>query len=445
MSPGMKMQKIGILADDLTGALDTGAQFSKKGFTTTVFFDAIAVQKLCNSDVLVINTYSRLCDSTEAYKRVKEASEILKHIGIQMIYKKIDSVMRGNVGAEIDAVMDVFEMKAACVVPVFPAVGRVMVDGRLLLKGTLLEKSEIALDILSPVSESHVPTLLRRQSRHKIGHVPLEEVCKGPENLRAVLGNRCSNGDEILVVDAIIQNHLHTIVKAVNRLDFPVLMVGSAGIAGELTEFFNSVSQSNSKSTVLCDSGILTICGSVSPTSIEQLNYAGHFPNSYSLTISVEDILVKNGRENLLQTMADEVSGLLKQGRDVFINVGSDSSKKPGRYSSKRKSRLGTLFENSIAIKKFLGRLANRILSKCNVSSLILIGGDTTLEICKSLNASRGILMDEIVPGMPISYLADGPYSGTPIITKSGSFGGEDVLIQAICFLRSAGNYEIQK
>lgn len=102
-------QKLAVIADDLTGANDTGVQFSKHGISTIVVFQLDALESAAEkADVVVVNTDSRLCAPRSAYYWVRLAAEALKKMGISRIYKKIDSAFRGNIGAELDGAMDAF-------------------------------------------------------------------------------------------------------------------------------------------------------------------------------------------------------------------------------------------------------------------------------------------------------------------------------------------------
>ena len=86
-----------IIADDFTGANDTGVKFAKAGYDTSVINNDNL--DLAKSDVLVVNTETRLIDEKEAVKRIEN---IAKYLELQKIYKKIDSTFRGNIGADIE-------------------------------------------------------------------------------------------------------------------------------------------------------------------------------------------------------------------------------------------------------------------------------------------------------------------------------------------------------
>ncbi|HEU5315304.1 MAG TPA: four-carbon acid sugar kinase family protein [Chloroflexota bacterium] len=121
------MAHYGVIADDLTGALDAGAGFAAAALRAALPFSGDPVD-VPDADVVLINTGTREGSAAEAYSRTREAAERLKRAGIERVYKKIDSVLRGHPGPELTAVLDVFRGRALAA-PAFPAQGRVTRDG----------------------------------------------------------------------------------------------------------------------------------------------------------------------------------------------------------------------------------------------------------------------------------------------------------------------------
>jgi uncharacterized protein YgbK (DUF1537 family) len=466
----MEQRRLGIIADDLTGANDTGVQFSKRGLVTTVLLDTEASRDVMgDADVVVINTDSRWIDPNAAYRRVKEAAEVLRSAGIAKVYKKLDSALRGNVGAELDAVMDVLQAKVAFVVPAFPDAGRVTVGGKQLLKDTPLDRSEMACDPLSPITESHVPTLVSRQSRRRVGHVPLEEVASGQDGLRASFATRISSGDEIVVIDAVEREHLRVIARALASLDLPLVTAGSAGLAAELPEVLGMTSKDRMGSKASRGSGVLVVCGSASPTAERQLTYATTAIGALSIALDTSGILSGlDSDEDRVREIVYRASAGLACGQDVLIRVNSDrcrsrssplrnrdgrcrldadSGSTPtglenpsglGEDRCPRRDDAARRVEDSRKITSHLALLVKRILGRCAVAGLVLTGGDTALAVCRALGASAVALVDEVVPGVPSSRLVDGPHTGLVIVTKAGSFGETDVIVKVINYLRDA-------
>src|SRR5690242_8304691 len=98
------MNPIGIIADDMTGAADTGAQFSRRGARVLVCVDCDDMPFPRNDqwDVVVVNTHSRNMAPKDARREVARAHNWLAHAGWPTFYKKVDSSLRGNIAAEME-------------------------------------------------------------------------------------------------------------------------------------------------------------------------------------------------------------------------------------------------------------------------------------------------------------------------------------------------------
>lgn len=388
------------------------------------------------ADVVVIDADSRWCDPDTAYSRVRAAAEVFRKAGISTVYKKIDSTLRGNIGAELDAVMDVFEVDVAFVVPAFPATGRVTIHGQQLLQNVPLAEAEVASDLLSPVTESHVPTLLARQTRRQVGHVSIDKVGSGSATLLEAFRTRVRAGDQVIVVDASDQVHLRTIAAAVALLEIRTIVAGSAGLAGELPEVFGMTPSNVEDVSSGGRYGALVIGGSVSPTARAQLEFARASIGLPAIVIDSKDILRGLDRDEIqTQSIVERACSSLSEGRDLLIFLGPPP--KHEQNSLDRESQAHQGMEESRRITAYLGSLAGKILASCKVAGLVLTGGDTALAVCKGLGGIGVTVLDEIVPGMPSGRLVGGPHAGLMIVTKAGSFGEKDAIVRAIRYIRS--------
>ena len=92
-----------VIADDLTGANDTGVQFTKKGYSTivSVLDEQSTIIIPDNLDVFVMDTETRELESKTARKILKSILEKININNKDVVYKKVDSTLRGNMGDEI--------------------------------------------------------------------------------------------------------------------------------------------------------------------------------------------------------------------------------------------------------------------------------------------------------------------------------------------------------
>ena len=123
------MVKLLIIADDFTGALDTGVQFAARGAATRVVTDLAYDFTLADAEVLVMVAETRHLPPEEAYDVVYRTARNAREAGIPYIYKKTDSALRGNIGSELTAVMDAAGSDTIAFLPAFPKMGRVTRNG----------------------------------------------------------------------------------------------------------------------------------------------------------------------------------------------------------------------------------------------------------------------------------------------------------------------------
>src|SRR5690554_571562 len=117
-----------IIADDLTGANDSGVQLSKQGLKTRVYIDPLNWQdnsqsnNLFKGDVLVIDTETRDLNGQEAAEATRKIINKLqlKQSKDAIFYKKIDSTLRGNIGKELEVLMDFLDKDLCILAPSFP-------------------------------------------------------------------------------------------------------------------------------------------------------------------------------------------------------------------------------------------------------------------------------------------------------------------------------------
>jgi uncharacterized protein YgbK (DUF1537 family) len=161
------------IADDLTGALEIGAKFAAHGFRSVVRTSVHAGPAL-DASVVVIDTETRHVAAAEAASRTKEMAEFARRRSAYLIYKKTDSTLRGNIGAELRALQEIFPMQRLIYAPAYPELGRTVKTGQLFVHGIPVHLTEFANDPWSPVRDSRV--------RSVVGDVPvvvMDGECEG--------------------------------------------------------------------------------------------------------------------------------------------------------------------------------------------------------------------------------------------------------------------------
>lgn len=483
------MERLAIIADDLTGAADAGVRFARQGLTTIVTWGAGDPEfPLPAADVLVLNTDSRAMAAAEAYACAKEAALRLKSAGYRHVYKKIDSTLRGNWGAEVDAVMDVFGCELAIVAPAFPRMGRTTAAGVHYLQGVPVAETEIARDPKCPVRDSDLVKLLSAQTKRPVGLVRLgpaggDQPSVGLQGggsrsaVREQAERLAKQGVQLLVCDAQTEDDLERIAAAF--VDFPhaLLWVGSAGLAeywpGEwvfpakdgfaqdgvraqdpvLAEtdilvrdhssvkdtvaMQDNISPDVSPRTIpLSDRPVMLVAGSVSDVSAEQIARMKLAPNVAG--VEFDPSAAAGGAAaaaSEIDRCREEIARAIARGRDVAFHVGAS----PAAVAASRAAAAArgvTAAELAAAISGALGEVAAAIVREHRLAGLILTGGDTAIAVCRALSAEGLRLVAELEPGIPLNALAGGAGDGLPAVTKAGAFGNADTFVHALDVLK---------
>ena len=156
--------KLLMIADDFTGALDAGVQFAKKGFSTKVLVYSKDMSfQAEDADVLVVDAETRHKKPLEAYLTIFRIVKPAAESGVKYLFKKTDSALRGNIGAELTAMLDATGKSLLSFVPAFPQINRVTVNGVHYIEGIPVDRSVFGSDPFEPVTEANVEKLIHQQ------------------------------------------------------------------------------------------------------------------------------------------------------------------------------------------------------------------------------------------------------------------------------------------
>jgi len=416
------MVKMGIVADDLTGANDTGVQFAKVGLKTLVLWNLEKVEESsAEHDVVVVDTESRGDSKEEAYRKAFVAAGALKEAGASLFYKKIDSTLRGNIGSELDGILDALDVSLAVVCPAFPRNRRIIVGGHLLVGGIPVERTEMRRDPVAPVMESHVPTLIRGQSRRRVGHIPLTTVMRGTEAVKAETLREHEGGTEILIADAASEDDLRAIAEAASSLAETPLLCGSAGLAEEIPQAFSLLPRRG---------GVLVLAGTVSAVTARQIDFLERMMQTKVVTIDSGEMFggeERRGKE--VARIQSVAKGVLDDGRDVVVRWARSSQE------AEEAKKLSISQNPSLVVLFTFGDIATVLVDK-GLEGLILTGGDTAMTVINALEVIGINVQGEVEAGVPAVTIAGGRWDGLRVVTKAGAFGDDLTLIRAVQYLR---------
>jgi len=423
-----KSEKILVVADDLTGAVDTGVQFSRRKLKTVVVTGSENISRsLKDCDVLVVDTESRFDNMETAYRKAFETGEKARSENIKYLYKKLDSTMRGNVGAEISGLMDSMNISHTFVVPALPHYGRTTRNGNVYIDGVLLAETDYANDPKNPVKESYIPAIISRQSDKKTGVISFNDLLAGKEETGIKINDLMNEGVQIIIIDAEDDEDLELVASVVADIRGRVMFAGCSGFAEKLAVYVEL--SKDKKSNVV-------IAGSVNKITLQQTDLAAKELNIKAIDIDAEKIISgkKDDEKKRILTLAEKS---ITAGEDVIIRSASSPGSVKKCLEKGRKLGMDDFIVSDI-VANFLGGLAGEIILKKGLKGIVLTGGDTAIKTLNALNINGIVVKDEILHGIPYGYFNDEKYGDLLVVTKAGGFGGEDAIIKILNFLRNA-------
>ncbi|TLS38426.1 four-carbon acid sugar kinase family protein [Pseudalkalibacillus caeni] len=403
-------------------------QFAKEGYSTTVLLHKPEDDSdIPDSNICVLNTDSRAASFDEAYQYVFDFSNAVNKHEYEIIYKKIDSTLRGNIGIEIDAMMDSFNLDAAVIVPAYPGNGRKTIGGYHLINGLLLEDSDISNDPTYPVKQSFIPEIIKKQSKREVELIDLRKIRSN--SLVSEIESSLEKGKELLIFDCFNYTDMQAITTAVNSMDKKILWVGSAGLTHALSEgLIEGTPYTSDDMTVLSnhEDPILIVAGSVSKVTRQQIAVL----RNEGLKVCELDpsILLEEGiTSDILSSVKKHLE---KKGNLVITTIqDEDSAVRLEEWTKKNNvnpRKVGEL------IARNLGELASKLVHSSKVAGLVLTGGDIAHSTCSWLEIEALQIVEEIEEGIPLSIINGGKFRGLPVVTKAGAFGNDYSLLNSI-------------
>jgi uncharacterized protein YgbK (DUF1537 family) len=388
--------EIAIIADDLTGAADTGVQLARAGYRTAVVFQGAPMPPAEDLDAVALDTDSRAMPDGFAAKRVLEAGYAVRDAYI--VYKKLDSTLRGPVAAELSAALGATGRDRAVVAPAFPSAGRTTVDGVQLVRGVPVHETEAKDDPRTPVREGHVPTLLAA-SFPSVRSLSIEDFAD-PASIRQALEDA-----GCIVADATSDEDLETLVQAVPNPS-EVLWAGSAGLALALGNVYPGPHAGTMPAAPAPARRILVVIGSLSGVARGQLRSLAEY--------ECATVPVVAGRSGAVEEALGAARAALSEGACAAVH--SDEERDP-----------------SGAAGSVMGALAEVVagLSEDGLfDALVLTGGETAVGVARRLGSVGIRLEGEMEPGIPMGALiGPNPYR---VVTKAGGFGEPDTLVKVV-------------
>ena len=434
------MADVLIVGDDLTGSNGAATGMARRGLRTATLRVGEAHERITaqreNYDALVVTTDSRHLPAAEAARLT--AAAVRAAWPASFVYSRCDSTLRGNVGAQAQAVIDtVRELTDRPVIglcmPAFPSADRQTVGGLQLMGGRRLELTELAHDVRTPMTSSSVAVALEKDSTLTCAHVDLETVTAGGRTLEDAMHQLLASSPDVLIGDAYTEDHLDELARAALAVRPEALWVGidpgpgSWALAARMGLTGSEAARP-----------LLAVSGSATELTRAQLAALGQ---SRAVSV-VRPVFLPGTRRIDVEATARDVS------RDLRAAAGTEPIVLLATVLDV--SDIVDLTEaESDDIPHALGRVIRLVLEDTGdeesapaVGGLYTTGGDVTAEVLDGLGGVGIEIHGEVVPLATSGTVVGGPAAGLPIVTKGGLVGDTDtaiVCLDALAQLARAG------
>ena len=403
------MNRFAIIADDQTGAGDSGIHFVRAGKAMALMLDyECAEGQLETFNRVAISTDTRFFSPYAAAQRVEQVIHDCLRAGYTEFFKKIDSTMRGNTGSEIAAALKASGSRAALICPAIPRLGRTCVNGRILVDGEPLAETNMGQDPFHPLTTSCIEEILAGQTALKLSHLSLTDVRSSRTHLAKRVTELLKEDCQLLIADAEQQDDLARLADVLT--DVPDLLpVGAAGLAEaislrEMTPDGDGLERLAGR--------MLAIVGSLTEISQIQVNFA-----SQQGVLQVLELDVAAAKTDL----DTEISRLLAEISQAPRTHLLLRTKLPDRVN-------GQPLDDGELVADLLGKAAKVICQTIFCPVVFATGGSTSVGVARALGVKVVTLRQELLPGVVLGECQVQDLGVRWFVTKSGGFGNERTL-----------------
>lgn len=396
-----------VLADDFTGANDAGVSLAEAGMSVEVAFSA---GQASSARALILNSDSRAMTAGAAADKITALLRGAARFAPRWQIKKIDSTLRGNPGAELEAMMTAQGCRVAVVAPAYPAAGRHTRDGRCYVHGIPLDHTEFASDPKTPVSRADIAGILAMQSR-------LPSRSLSAAQLPGALAT-AGEARQVLIIDAWEDSHLDQVIDAVAPHAQETLLVGSAGLCEALARRLRRSEQGP----------LLAVVGSMSEMAQRQVAALQAHSRVRKIEIDVEQAFSGSPKEE-----ASRIAEVLREGDHCVVTTRPNNAVRHGIEAQCRERGLSRAAYGE-HICAWLADVTAQAVALCPPGALYLSGGDVAIAVAQALGARGFQIRGRVAECVPYGYFLGGRWS-RPVMTKAGGFGTDTTLLHVVNFI----------
>ena len=418
--------RLGIIADDFTGATDIAGFLVKNGLHTIQLNGVPHGQYKVEADAVVISLKSRSCPVDEAIRDSLAALNWLQDNDCQQFFFKycstFDSTSKGNIGPVTDALLAALGENFTVICPALPVNGRTIYNGYLFVNEVPLNESGMRNHPVTPMHDANLMRVMQSQAKGLAGNIAYPIIEKGEAAIREALDKLKNSGIQYAVLDALNDSHIKSLGAAVSDMK---LVTGGSGLADGMAAAWSDLqgdAKLAEKQGWPIEAKTVVISGSCSQmTNAQVAAYKTQAP-FYALDI---DVLMKNVDYPV------EVASWVNDHANhewaplVYATMNADDLKAvQDKYGAQKSSE---------AIEHFFAQLV-KILAKDGFCKFIVAGGETSGSVTTALDIKGFAIGPQIAPGVPwVKSIADTKDDAKPmsLALKSGNFGSVNFFLDA--------------
>lgn len=407
-------QRLGVIADDFTGATDIAGFMVENGWRVTQLIGHGPAQVPADVDAVVISLKSRSCAVEQAVADSLAALARLQELGCNRFFFKycstFDSTAEGNIGPVTDALLEALGQNFTVICPALPVNGRTVCHGNLFVNGVPLNESGMKDHPVTPMTDANLQRLMAAQARGQVGLVDYHAVLAGPAAVRARLEELKANGVNYAVLDTLTMTDLPVLGEALSELK---LVTGGSGLGAGLARFATGgqgAALARELGAPVAGGRAVVLSGSCSQmTNAQVAAYQQKAPHRL-----VEVARCIEAPAAYAAELADWVAA-------------QDSAPAPMLYATQPAAELSRIQAQygaaraSEAVEGVFAAVAARLAGE-GFSKFIVAGGETSGIVTQALAVTGFHIGPQIAPGVPWVRALDKPLS---LALKSGNFGDE--------------------
>ncbi len=436
MSEKKITNKIITIADDLTGANVNAALLASRGFTaaTCTLSTKWDENLFAQFDAVSINTGSRQLSAQKAREVTKNAIIKASLQKPRVLAKRIDSTLRGHIGHEIEAALEVLpENTLVLLSPSFPASGRIVAGGHLIVDGMPLERTDAAKDPTFPMTCSKMMQIFQEQSQLKVKPLPLEIVLQGTDAIKKYLCALSQQGVRVVACDALTDDDIQHIAQAATQLEVPVLCADSGSLCLAMALVLGGAE------VAPLENRGLAVVGSIMDIVRHQLDALVVHMRTHLICVHGKALTYEVGNPLREEELNRLEKALLDAPKDTQV-LGICTA----RYEDEILDIKAVAQEQGISVEEISVRITNALAeitlralhhADLRIGGVFSSGGEVTMAVSERLGAQGFSVRSEVLSRAMYGRFIGGCFPDMPMVTKGGFVGDTMAIVRCAEFL----------